>query len=380
MFVDIAAAAGLKLPPLSDASVERLRSTLPSYHIPANPLDTTGSGAIDRQVFRTCLEALCDDTEIGIVGVMQDIRADHWVLLQAAEVSAEVARGSRKPIVFFSNTTRHVDPQIDSVLAASGVPVLYGTSEVVTAISAALSVGLPREEPSVTPPKAGQKAKCAASAALASGWASELLTFAGVESVPSRLVSTSTEAHAAARSLGFPLVLKAIGAGLEHKSEAGAVRLGIADETELANALDDFSRIVPSAEGLLVQRMIEGAVAELIVGIQRDPVYGWTVVVGAGGTLAELLDDVVVRIAPVSETEARQMLSELRQFRLLDGFRGRPRGDIEAAAAAVSGISRLAPQLEGVLSAFEINPLTVLPCGGGAVALDTLAIAAGEMR
>lgn len=379
VFVDLAAAAGFTLPALSPASVKRLRGVFPAYHVPGNPLDITGLGATDRDVFKACLEALCDDPAIGIVGVMQDIRAGHWVLRQAAEVTAEVAARTMKPIVFFSNTTRHVEPEMDALLTESGVPVLYGTREVVGAVAAALSLrdraGDTEEEP--VQPGAAPDGEVVRAAASAGGWSADLLALAGVEGVATRIVPDAASAIGAAREIGFPVVVKAQKAGLEHKTEAGAVRLGIRDEAMLREALAGLSGAVPYADALLVQRMVESPVAELILGIQRDPVYGWTVLVGAGGTMTEILDDVSVRIAPLSEGEAEAMLRELRLFPLLDGFRGRPAGDIAAAAAAVSGLSRLAPRLEGVLAGVEINPLAVLARGEGAVALDLLASHAG---
>lgn len=381
IFVDIAATLGLTLPPLAEETCERLRKTLPAYHTPSNPLDITGLGATDRNVFRVCLEALCDDPGLAIVAVMQDFRAGHWVLRQAAEVTAEVANRTGKPVVFFSNTTRFVDPEMDELLAAAGVPVLYGTREVVVAIAGALSAGSPEvgDAPAALAVP-DEEIAAAAHRALTEGWAGGLISLAGVSAVETRLEPGVPEASKAAHDMGFPVVVKAMRAGLDHKSDAGAVKLGIRDCEALKEALAAVTRAVPDAEALMVQRMAEGAVAELIVGVHRDPIYGWLVIAGAGGTMTELLDDVAVRMAPVSEAEALSMLHQLRLFPILDGFRGRSHGDVRAVTATIMGLSCLAPRLEGLLSAVEINPLMVMPRGEGAIALDTLAIAAGETQ
>lgn len=376
-FVDLASSTGLSLPALDQATIARLKRILPDYHAPANPLDTTGLGATDRDVFRGCLKALCDDPGVGIIAVMQDIRAGHWVLKQAAEVTAEVAAGTRKPVIFFSNTTRHVEPELDRMLEAADVPVLYGTREVVTALAAATTAATPVEEDvwsEDVPPEVADVVADVVARAAAEPWPEALLRAAGVAAIETRFANDLAGAIEAAGSLGYPVVLKAFRRGLEHKSDVGGVRLNLGDQAALRTAVAAVRAAVPAAEGLLVQRMAQGVVAELILGLQRDPVYGWVVVVAAGGELTELLDDVSVRLAPVNARTAEEMLRELRMFPLLRGFRGRPIADLEAVVSAIVGMSRLAPALEGRLSAFEINPLSVLARGEGAIAVDALTV------
>lgn len=372
-FVDLASNAGVSLPALSKPTVARLKKILPDYHAPANPLDTTGLGATSREVFRACLESLCDDPGIGIVAVMQDIRAGHWVLRQAAEVTAEVAGCTSKPVIFFSNTTRHTDPELDEILETANVPVLYGTREVVTALAAATAVPKLREETARTADLPEDVAD-SVTRAMAEPWPEALLRAAGVSAVETRFTTDRAGAIEAASRLGYPVALKAFRRGLEHKSDVGGVRLNIGDEATLGEAVDAVTTSVPNAEGFLLQRMAQGVVAELILGLQRDPVYGWVVLVAAGGELTELLGDVSVRLAPANARTAEEMLRELRMFPLLRGFRGRPVADLEAAVSAIVGMSRLASALEGRLSAFEINPLSVLARGEGAIAVDALTV------
>jgi acetyl-CoA synthetase/acetyltransferase len=179
------------------------------------------------------------------------------------------------------------------------------------------------------------------------------------------------EAAAAARSIGFPVALKAVSDQLTHKSDAGAVRLDVADAEGAAAAYRELEQAVAHVagarlDGVLVQAMA-GQGLELILGFQRDPAFGTAVLAGAGGVWVELLRDVSFRIPPFGPEEARAMLEELAVHRLLAGFRGGPALDAEAAAGCILAVARLAracPQIESL----DCNPLVVYP--RGCLALD----------
>jgi hypothetical protein len=155
-----------------------------------------------------------------------------------------------------------------------------------------------------------------------------------------------------------PYALK--GWGFPHKTEAGAVRLGLW-------SLDGQAEM-PGATGYLVEEMVSGAVAEVLLGLRRDPVYGVTLTVGIGGVTAELLADTVTLVLPVTEAEVLEALRRLRLWPLLDGYRGRPKADVAALAAMAVRLGGLMadPRLEEI----EINP--VLLRVSGAVAVDAL--------
>jgi hypothetical protein len=173
------------------------------------------------------------------------------------------------------------------------------------------------------------------------------------------------EARAAARELGYPLVLKAL--GLLHKSDAGGVALGLADEAALDAALADMQeRLAP--EGFSLEAMADstGGV-ELIVGCRRDPRFGPLLLVGLGGIYAELLRDVGVALAPAEPETAEELLRTLRGAQLLLGARGRPVLDLRAAATAAAALSRFAAAHPEVAEV-EVNPLLVTR--EGAVGLD----------
>src|SRR5262249_25695839 len=125
-------------------------------------------------------------------------------------------------------------------------------------------------------------------------------------------------------------------------------------------------------EQFLIERMVEGAVAELIVGVIRDPQFGPTLTIGAGGLLVELLRDAATMLLPVDAQEVGEALTGLRMARLLQGFRGKPRGDVQAAVRAILAVATFAERHADQLVELDVNPLFVLPEGRGAVAGDAL--------
>jgi succinyl-CoA synthetase beta subunit len=179
--------------------------------------------------------------------------------------------------------------------------------------------------------------------------------------------------------LGFPVVAKVLSADIPHKTDAGGVVLNIADDFALSRAaqsiLANVNQRHPSAsiDGILVQRMEKG-LAEVILGYRRDPEVGPVVVLGVGGVLAEIYEDISVRMAPVGLDEARRMIDEVKGLAIIRGYRGLPKGDCEALAQAIIAVSQLARLQEQEVSEAEINPLLVRREGEGVVAVDGLVV------
>jgi acetate---CoA ligase (ADP-forming) len=202
--------------------------------------------------------------------------------------------------------------------------------------------------------------------------ARSLLAGGGVPFGPARVVSSAADAAAAAAEIGYPVVLKAL--GTLHKSDVGGVVLGLRDRGALHTAYVDLcARLAPPA--VVVERMApldEGV--ELLVGARWDARLGPVVLVGLGGVFTEVLRDVAVALAPLDEAVARELLLSLRAAPLLRGARGRPPVDLDAGAAAVAALSRVAAA-HPEIAELEVNPLLALP--GGARALDARAILRG---
>jgi acyl-CoA synthetase (NDP forming) len=217
-----------------------------------------------------------------------------------------------------------------------------------------------------------------------SGYLSEpeakaLLAAFGLRVTRERRVRSVAEAGKASDAIGYPVVLKGVSRTVVHKSDAGLVRLGLADRASVEAAFAEIFRnlktLDPVAEDCVVSEMVAGGL-ELILGVKRDPQFGPMVMVGAGGVLVELIGDVEVAPAPLSAEMAKEMLKRLRVWPLLQGFRGHPRRDVAAIVDALVKLGQLAAALDGRLLELDVNPLLVGHEGEGAVAADARAVLA----
>ena len=165
------------------------------------------------------------------------------------------------------------------------------------------------------------------------------------------------------------MVVKAVSNALTHKSEQGAVRLSLRDPAAVAAAA---AELLPLSGQVLVERMVEDGVAEVIMGVNRDPQVGLTLLLGSGGELVELARDRVVLLMPASRERIGAALARLKVSRLLEGFRGRPAGDREALIETALALQRFAMGRADALLELEVNPVIARPAGRGAVAVDAL--------
>jgi acetyltransferase len=207
----------------------------------------------------------------------------------------------------------------------------------------------------------------------------QLINAWGVPITQEILAATSAEAVDAAQTIGYPVVLKVDSPDILHKTEAGVVRLGLQNAEQVAAAYDEIisnakTQAPKSAiNGVLVQELVSGG-TEVIVGVSYDDQLGPVLLFGTGGIMVEVYNDVALRLCPITPEEAGEMISQVKGAKLLQGFRGSPKGDVKALAAALVQVSQLAVNLEGQLSELDINPLIVLPEGQGVKAVDALAL------
>lgn len=198
-----------------------------------------------------------------------------------------------------------------------------------------------------------------------------LVAEAGVPVLDERVVPTAAEAAQAATELGFPVVVKLCGDAIAHKTERGLVRLSLGDPDAVREAGDELlaaARPDDGEVGLLVAPMVHGT-RELIAGLSRDPQFGPTVLVGIGGIFAEALEDVAIRLVPLTEVDAAEMLDELAHQKLLGPFRGEPEVDREAVVSTLVALSALAEAHPEIVSV-DLNPLIIVD--GAPVAVDAL--------
>ena len=216
------------------------------------------------------------------------------------------------------------------------------------------------------------------SGVLSYGATENLLESYGIPLAPAVLVRSAQEAAQAADKLGYPCVLKVVSVDIPHKTDFGALKLGLENEAAVRKAYDEMMSRVRAAkpdadiEGVLVQQQIKGV--ECLLGISRDEQLGPTLVMGLGGIFVEILADVAICIPPIDAAEARRALQNLKGAKLFAGARGAPPADIDALAEMAARLSWLAYDRGDHIAELDLNPVVVLPKGQGAFAVDALII------
>ncbi len=191
----------------------------------------------------------------------------------------------------------------------------------------------------------------------------ELLKEIGISIPDQKLTSTREETVSAAKNIGFPVVLKLMAEDIVHKSDTGAVKLNIKNDEEAANAFEELMNIPSQAEKLIsVQKMADEPITELIIGMTTDAQFGPALMFGIGGILVELLEDVSFRIAPITEYDAREQIHEIKGFPILDGYRGKPKADIDAIVQTLLKVSALVIKHEEIYE-MDLNPVFIYDKG-----------------
>ncbi len=374
---------GLQLPPLSAATASTLRETVVAFASIANPVDATANGYNDNFAsYNRVIATVLADPGIDQV-IARSPRGAAAIAWSRSFI--EIARASDKPIVVNWPTSPDDNAEVMRYLEQNGVPCILAPGRTVRALAALnefaqkkrvfeqyLQHVAPRliaKQPLELPQAAGT---------LGEHRSKQILGQYGIPVVTETLLSTAAIAGLERSPLPFPLAVKAESSDLPHKTEAGAVRLGITDLTALKDAARDILASVrlfkPEARigGILVQKMAAGL--EVIVGAVDDPVFGPVVVFGLGGVYTELLKDVTHGFAPFDVAAAKKMISGIKGSALLSGFRGQPALDIEALADALSRVSLLIADHADRIAEIDINPIFVRPVGQGVVAADALIV------
>jgi acyl-CoA synthetase (NDP forming) len=383
LIADLAEDTGLSLPPLSKPTRARVEPVFPDYSTVSNPLDAWGA-AWDAEVFRIALDGvLADPTYGAVIGVTDPPNLEGYdlqVAIEMAEVLAEAASGTDARLMLLNATAAPVpNERVRTILDGAGLAYLSGMRSALGALAAWSRAADPEQDDIAIDETAtaGWRARAASAGEMTEPAWFDLLRDAGVPLANSRPVANADEAVGAAEALGYPVVLKGTSPALPHKSELGLVRLGLTDADALAAAFTELDAILAAqpdagpAACITVQPLARGGI-ELIAGIRNDPAFGSLIVVGVGGTLVEVLKQSSLRIGPVSADTARTMLDETVAGTLLRGTRGKGPYDVDAAARAISALSRFGAATYGVLAAVEINPLIVLEQGQGVLGVDAL--------
>ncbi|MGW0555678.1 acetate--CoA ligase family protein [Streptomyces sp. NPDC002926] len=384
-FADLATAAGLKLPRLRETKQAELHEWIPEYLGVANPVDNGGHPVGDWRG-RKIIDAILADPDVGVLicpitgpfPPMSDKLAQD--LVDAAEATDKLV------CVVWGSPVGTEAAYRETLLGSSRVATFRTFSNCITAVRAYLDhhrfragYRSPFDEAPRTLSPSFRKAQALMRPGkqLSEHAAKQLLRAYGIRVPREQLVTSAAAAVRAAGLVGYPVVMKASGTQLAHKTELGLVKVGLTSASQIRDAyreLTDIARFEGiGLDGILVCQMVERGV-EMVVGVTQDTLFGPTVTVGLGGVLVEVLHDAAVRVPPFGEEQARAMLGELRGRALLDGVRGGPPVDVDALVEVVLRVQRMALELGDELSELDINPLMVLPRGQGAVALDALAV------
>ena len=399
LIADLAPRTGIDLPDVPAATRDRLLEALPTLGYIGNPLDPWGA-TDTATAYEAAFTAFAESGAYDVLAAVYDFpyRSLPSEVETALEIIAPLVRATadRPDLmpVFVSLTSGEPTPEIaDALRGAGGVPLLRGTVEAFTAIAAVARWEAARDRRRAGRARRAEWPSIAAERTFvghdividpASPIASrvspereslERVARMGIPTVRAELVATADDAAAAASRIGFPAIVKVDAAGLAHKSDVGAVRLGLPDPDAVRAAARDLLALTLPAgarrRGLVVAAEMAGI--ELIVGARRDPSFGPVVLVGLGGVLAEAIDDVAVRLAPLDAEEASSMLDELRGRAVLAGVRGRPGIDRAAIVAAIVALGA-AMVTEPTLLEVDLNPVISGPSGTAAV--DALVVEA----
>jgi acyl-CoA synthetase (NDP forming) len=378
MVLDFCESSDLDLPEPSAATKSVLGAIAPDLILPTNPLDVTAQSLVDPDIYRRAIGPLLDDPRYGslVLAVVLSSQT-HSQRKMAPIIAALEEFGPGKPVVFaMLGEDCEVAPQIIARLRALGVPFFRSPERVLRAL--ARLAGLRAPQPS------GRAAVGHAGARLPAGVipeyiAKRLLAAAGIPVPPGELASGLADARLAAARIGYPVALKAQSPLLAHKSDAGGVVVGLADDAALAagwrKLQADIAALRPDLrlDGVLVEAMARPGV-ELIMGVRGDPDWGPVLVVGLGGVWAEALRD--VRVMP-PDLDAAAIVAELGKLKaapLMTGLRGAPARDLGAVAEIASRLGRFAAA-HPEIAEIDINPLIVYPAREGAIAVDALIVA-----
>jgi acetate---CoA ligase (ADP-forming) len=372
MTADVSRDMDLDFAPVPEQRAAALREVMTDRVTIANPFDIHTYLWFDppalKRVFTQVLHSGYD-----AAGFMLDSppegKADSAAYDAVIDVFIEAARGAPTRAALIASLPETISARIRERCLGGGVIPLQGQREALEAISLAGGVGAAwMNNPSVQlhlPPHAPASSDVHS---LAEHDGKAALAEFGVR-VPRGMLVPAHAAVEAALALGFPLVIKASGAHLEHKTEVGGVVLNVRTQAEVMTAAERLAKL---SDTLLVEEMFTDGVAEILIGVIVDPQFGQVLVLGAGGVFTEILSDSVSLLPPWTRASIESALRGLTVSKLLGGYRGKPAADVDALTDAILGVARYASENVAALVELDVNPVIVRPAGLGAVAVDAM--------
>ncbi len=375
--LDLAEELGLELAALHDEDSPELRAALPPFVPVSNPLDITAQGLSEPAIYTRTLNALLADDRVGTVlaGIIQ-AEAITCAIKFPAILAAVEGKTLSKPLIFAGlDEGAQVPAERIAALRAAGVPWFPTTERALRAITR-LTHWSARDLTATDAPALPVAGLADVSGVIPEYKAKQLLGPAGVAFPKGQFAATPDEAVAAADAVGYPVAMKAQAAALGHKSDAGGVILNLADGAAVRAAWTRmFANVAAydaaiTLDGVLIEAMGKRGV-EMIVGAKNDPEWGPVVLAGFGGVTAEILQDVRLLTADLTQEAVEAELMQLKSAALLAGYRGSPALDVPALAALIVKVGQVL-RAEPSIREIDLNPVILHPKGEGVVALDAL--------
>jgi acyl-CoA synthetase (NDP forming) len=366
--MDLAVERRVPFAKIGAATTQKLAARLDYGLEPINPLDAWGTGNDWEGIFRDCMQALLDDPDTALGALCVETRDGYSLTEGYCEMLRQIRSKTEKPVILATNVASNSSDDVAVRLAKDGVPVLSGVASMLTVVRKAMDRRDRVAAPQPALPKGLREkwqARLQSGDTLDEAESLALLGDYGVPVLPHRVVENETDVLEAAQAFGA-VAIKTAMPGIFHKSDVGGVKLNVTDAVAAYRDLKD--RLGPR---VIVMPMADKGV-ELSLGLTRDPQFGPILMLGAGGTLIELLKDRRFALPPFDEKEALRHLNALALRPLLDGKRGAPPADLVSLAQAISRFSVLAADLGDLIAEADVNPLIAGP--NGCVALDALIV------
>lgn len=357
--------AGITLAPWSESTCSAIRPLIPAELAVENPLECGVAGFGDEKNYIEILRRVAQDENVDLLALHGELPRPPDK--REPDLFASLRSQIDKPALAFARVTHGLTEESRAFQEAAGIPFLQGMRATLRALKGLGFYGVRKQQGWVPlRPAAGKKEDLQAERL------TDLLQRHGLTPPAEVLALDPSTAALKAKEIGFPVAMKLVSAEIIHKTEAKAVVLGL-ESAETVEAQGERLLAGSSAGSkLLVQRMIEGI--EILLGARTDAQFGPLLMVGMGGIFVEVLKDTALRLLPVGEEEALEMLKELKGYRLLEGVRGQPRRDAQALVRAITGLSDLFSAYRDCLSDIEFNPLIVREEGSGLAAVDVRVI------
>jgi acetate---CoA ligase (ADP-forming) len=392
IIADAAVGTNLRFPQLSETTRQEASKILPGW---------PGSGEMVNlwDIAAALPGRMGDLSEPTVKLFAQDENSDSVLVIfsgveraSAIAVSSAVVNASKvvdKPF-FLLHVRGSLRDFEEDIFAGSSIPVSYSASDVVKAIEALVkySESLKRRDeredlgPEISVNVEEIKGRLSsAGKTLTEHESKKLLSRYGIPVTREAIAQSPEEAVRIADQIGYPVALKVVSPQITHKTDAGAIKLDVSSKAELVTAYREVvanaRKYDPRAEidGVLIQEMLKGA-REVIIGVSRDPQFGPSIVFGLGGVAVEVLEDICLRVAPITTTDAEEMIRGVKAYRMLEPFRGKPEADTVGIVETLLRVSKLAKDLEEVVVDIDINPLMVFDKGEGVKVADALVVLA----